>query len=203
MVQVTTLFWDVGGVLLTNGWDRVSRAQAVERFNLDGQDFEARHKLMDAELETGDLTLDEYLRQTVFYRARPFTQAEFKAFMLAQSHPYPEALAVLDRVASSGNYLLATLNNESLELNLYRIDRFDLRRYFTVFLSSCYLGVRKPDEAIYRKALWITQRPPEESVLIDDREANLEPAERCGMRTIRYQTPPQAQHDLERLGVQF
>lgn len=201
MAEVTALFWDVGGVLLTNAWDGASRRQAVERFGLDEQEFEARHELVAAQLEKGEMDLEAYLHHTVFYQTRPFTEEAFKDFMFAQSRPHPETLAVADRLAHSGKYLLATLNNESLELNLYRISQFNLRRSFTLFLSSCFLGVLKPDESIYRRALWITQRPPDESVFIDDRALNIEPAQRCGMRTIHYQTPVQLLRELEGMGI--
>lgn len=118
--------------------------------------------------------------------------------MLAQSQPYQETLAIVGRLARSAKYLLATLNNESLELNVYRIRRFSLRNYFTLFCSSCFLGVKKPDDAIYRLALQITQRAAEEALLIDDRPLNLEWARNHGMQTIHYRAPAQLREELER-----
>jgi putative hydrolase of the HAD superfamily len=147
------------------------------------------------------LGLEEYLNRTVFYRQREFTPQQFKDFMLAQSQPYPESLAVMDRLARTRKYLLATLNNESLELNRYRIEHFGLRNYFTVFFSSCFLGVKKPDEAIYRLALQMTQRVPEECVFVDDRPLNLECARALGIRTILFQTAGQLEHELRALGM--
>jgi putative hydrolase of the HAD superfamily len=161
MSEITTLFGDVGGVILTNGWDWDNRRQAAEHFNLDGEEMQERHERVLADFETGRLSLAEYLgRTTVFYQAHSFTLSEFEAFMFAQSQPHPEAIEVVEALAGQRKYLLGTINNESLELNLYRIERFDLRRYFTVFFSPCFVEVRKPDEATYRLALRVTQRRP-------------------------------------------
>lgn len=201
MAKVTTLFWDNGGVILTNGWDRDSRQKAVEKFHLDWADFEDRHELMLHAFECGQVGLDEYLRRVVFYRERPFTADEFKQFMFEQSQARPEALAFLGNLARTRRYLNATLNNESLEINEYRIRTFHLRDYFEVFFSSCYLATRKPDRGIYVLALKITQREPEECVLIDDRRLNLECARELGMHTIQFQNVGQLQTDLAKLGV--
>ena len=144
MADVKALFWDNGGVILTNGWDRDSRKKAVEKFHLDWDDFEDRHELMLNAFECGDASLDEYLQRTVFYRERPFKPEEFKQFMFEQSQLMPEGMAVLADLAAKGRYLQAALNNESLEINDYRVHTFHLRDYFKAFFSSCYLGVRKP-----------------------------------------------------------
>jgi putative hydrolase of the HAD superfamily len=201
MAQVTTLFSDVGGVLLTNGWDRGSRRKAVEKFRLDAEEFEDRHELVASAFEKGQLALDEYLERTIFYRSRDFTRQEFKDFMLAQSEPYAETLDLMERLARAKRYVMATLNNESLELNLYRIGRFGLRRHFTVFFSSCFLGAKKPDEAIYRLALQMTQRAPEECVFVDDRALNLECARALGIRTILFQSAAQLERELGGMGM--
>jgi putative hydrolase of the HAD superfamily len=201
MPNVRTLFWDNGGVILTNGWDRGSRRKAVEKFHLDWVDFEDRHELMLNAFECGTAGLDEYLRRVVFYRERPFTPDEFKEFMFQQSQACPEALAFLGELARGRRYLQATLNNESLEINEYRIRTFHLRDYFEVFLSSCYLGVRKPDRGIYVLALKITQREPGECVLIDDRELNLECARELGMHTIQFRDVAQLRGELAKMGI--
>ena len=192
MPEVTALFWDVGGVILSNGWDREERSAAIKHFGLDAESFEERHELVNTAFESGRMTLDAYLEQTVFYCPRTFSQDEFKAFLFAQSTENSGTRAVLDEVTAAGRYLLATLNNESAELNAYRIRQFQLTRNFKVFFTSCYLGVRKPDAAIYRLALDITQRAPEECIFIDDRLLNLECARRLGMRTIHFQNPAAA-----------
>jgi len=201
MAKAKILFWDNGGVILTNGWDRGSRRNAVERFNLDWADFEDRHELMLNAFECGEASLDEYLRRTVFYRERAFTPEEFKQFMFEQSQPFPDALDFLGKLARTQRYVMAALNNESLEINDYRIRAFHLRDYFKVFLSSCYLGVRKPDRGIYQLALQITQCEPSECAMIDDRGLNLECARELGMRTIQFQNVEQLRSELARLGV--
>lgn len=203
MPGITALFWDVGGVILSNGWDRQSRAAAVKKFGLDWDEFQDRHELAFPAFETGRITLDTYLQRTVFYRSRSFTRDEFTEFMFAQSSEFPESRAVLSEVASSGKYLQATINNEPLEINERRIHQFDLRREFKAFFSSCYLGVRKPDEGIYKLALEVTQRSPEECLFIDDRELNLECARQLHMTTIHFQNAAQLRADLIANGVKI
>jgi putative hydrolase of the HAD superfamily len=201
MAGVSTLLWDNGGVILTNGWDRGSRQKAVEKFHLDWADFEDRHELLLNAFECGEATLDEYVRRTVFYRTRPFTPEEFKEFMFEQSQPMPESLDFLEQIAKTRRYRHAALNNESLEINAYRIRHFHLRDYFEAFFSSCYLGVRKPDREIYSLVLKITQRDPAECVLIDDRGLNLECAREMGMHTIQFKDVAQLREELANLGV--
>jgi putative hydrolase of the HAD superfamily len=201
MAGISSLFWDNGGVILTNGWDRSSRRAAVEKFHLDWADFEDRHELMLSAFESGRATLDEYLRRTVFYRERPYTADQFKQFMFEQSQPFPEALEFLGKLAGTRRYRLAALNNESLEINEYRIRKFHLRDYFAAFFSSCYLGVRKPDAGIYSLALKITQCDPAECILIDDRGLNLECARELGMKTIQFQNTGQLRDELARFGI--
>jgi len=201
MAKVKVLFWDNGGVILTNGWDRGSRRKAVETFNLDWADFEDRHELMLNAFECGQASLDEYMRRTVFYRERAFTPEDFKKFMFDQSQAFPESLEFLAKLTATGRYFSAALNNESLEINDYRIRTFHLRDYFKVFFSSCYLGVRKPDRGIYSLALKISQSEPDECAMIDDRGLNLECAKEMGMHTIQFQNVEQLREDLARLGV--
>lgn len=203
MAKITALFWDVGGVLLTNGWDRPARRRAVENFKLDWDGFEDRHELMVTRFETGRLTLDRYLDRTVFYCSRDFSKDEFREFMFAQSQPIEETLDLSGRLARAGQYLLATLNNESRELNLYRIEHFGLRKHFSLFISSCFLGVKKPDDEMFRLALDLSQRQPEECVFIDDRELNLECAGRSGLRTLRFHSAVQLESELRDAGVEF
>jgi putative hydrolase of the HAD superfamily len=201
MAEVTALFWDVGWVILSNGWDRAARAQAAEKFGLDWEDFQDRHDLANPAFDTGRITLDTYLDRTVFYRKRTFTRDEFKAFIFGQSQEFPESRAILGRVAKSGKYFLATINNEPLELNLRRIETFNLRQEFEAFFSSCFVGLRKPEEGIYRLALEVTQRHPEECLFIDDRALNLECARQLGMRTIHFQNAAQLSQELVANGV--
>ena len=202
MSKITTLFWDIGGVILTNGWDRGSRREAATVFNLDWEEFQDRHELSFPAFDSGHITLHEYLDRTLFYRPRPFTREEFTAFMFAQSKEYRESRAILDIVARSEKYFIGAINNEPLELNQHRIQAFDLRRDFLVFFSSCYVRSRKPEELIFRVALEVTHRLAEECVFIDDRPLNLESPRRLGMNVIHYQDAQQLRCDLQKYDVE-
>ena len=203
MTKISAVFCDVGGVLLTNGLDHGERTRLVEKFGLDPTDFEDRHHMLSAGMEAGQFNLDQYLDRTIFYRPRPFGKQEVRDFIYAQSEAVPGSLAIIQRLAQADNVLLATLNNESRELNLHRIEKFGLRRYFSVFFSSCYLGVSKPHPKIYQLALDLSQRQPEECVFIDDRSLNLECARRLGLHTIQFLNAGQLEGDLRILGLEF
>ena len=201
MSEITTIFFDIGGVLLTDGWGHASRRAAAEKFGLDWEEFSDRHEKVAHAIEVNDLTLERYLDRTVFYRPRTFTREEFRDFVFAQSQPKPDSLREANELAQSGRYFMATLNNEILELNVYRIEKCALRQYFPVCFSSCFLGLRKPDEAIYRTVLQITQRLPEECIFIDDREINLECPRELGMNTILFKDAEQLRAELTSKGV--
>ena len=201
MPKITALFWDVGGVLLSNAWDREQRQRTLKEFNLDEVEFESRHEMLVSSFERGKITLQNYLERTVFYRPRSFTAEAFTQHMFSLSTPIPETLQLGKELSRSGKYLMSTINNESKELNLYRIQTFGLREIFSLFVSSCFVGLRKPEEGIYRLALEITQRPPEECCFIDDRPLNLDSASRLGMHVIQMKTAEQLRADLQKLGV--
>jgi putative hydrolase of the HAD superfamily len=152
--------------------------------------------------ERGKISLDEYLDRTVFYRNRPFTRDAFRDYMFSLSQPMPDVLAFAHRLADSGKYFMGTINNESRELNLHRIEKYGLREIFRLFVSSCFVGLRKPESGIYHLAIEITQRNPAECCFIDDRALNLECAAKLGMRTIQMQTLDQLRGELGKLGVQ-
>jgi putative hydrolase of the HAD superfamily len=200
--KITTLFWDIGGVILTNGWDRGSRRLAADTFHFDWEEFQDRHELSFPAFDCGHISLDEYLDRTLFYRPRSFTREEFTAFMFAQSREYPGSRAVLDKAARSGKYFIGAINNEPLELNQHRIQAFHLRRDFQVFFSSCYMHSRKPEELIFRIALRVTQRPADNCVFIDDRPLNLESPRKLGMNVIHYQDAAQLRGDLQKYDVE-
>jgi len=200
--EIKALFWDVGGVLLSNAWDHTQRQQAIEKFGLEREEFSERHELVFSSFERGKISLDEYLDRTVFYRVQPFTRDEFKNYMYALSIPDESALAFARELANSGKYLMGTINNESRELNAYRIEKFGLRSIFRVFVSSCYVGLRKPEEAIYRLTLDITQQAAEQCCFIDDRALNLEVAKRLGMHTVEMHGAEQLRSELKKIGVQ-
>ena len=200
--MIRTLFWDIGGVLLTNAWDRTQRDAAMAKFQLDPVEFQDRHEMVVSSFERGKITLDEYLDRTVFYRARSFTKDALKMYMYGLSQPLPETLELARNLAASGKYLMATINNESRELNRYRIDTYNLREIFAFFVSSCYVSLRKPEKDIYRMALEISEAKPEECCFLDDRALNLECAQHLGMHTIQVQGAKQAREELKNLGVE-
>lgn len=202
MSEITTMFWDIGGVILSNGWDRAARKEAAEVFGLDWEEFQDRHDLCFPALDAGLITLDEYLDRAIFHHPRPFTREQFIAHMFAQSREFPESRAVLDEVTRTKKYFIASINNEPLELNNYRIEKFDLRRNFQVFFSSCYVRSRKPEAIIFRMALQISQRPPEECLFIDDRPLNLEVPRRLGMNVIHYQDAERLRSELRKYRVE-
>jgi putative hydrolase of the HAD superfamily len=198
---IRAIFWDVGGVLLTNAWDRTERRKAFDHFHLDEEEFHDRHEMVASSFERGKITLDEYLERTVFYRTRSFTRDEFRDFMYSLSKPLPDVLGLAQALADSRQYLMGTINNESRELNNFRLEKFGLRKIFRLFVSSCFVGLRKPESGIYRLALEITQVPADECCFIDDRALNLECALKLGMHTIEMQTPAELREDLGKLGV--
>ena len=201
MSTIRALFWDIGGVLLSNAWDHTQRTQALQHFQLDEAEFRDRHEMVVSSFERGKISLDEYLDRTVFYRPRPFTREVFVQYMHSLSQAYPENLKFAQSLTDSRKYLMSTINNESRELNDYRMEKFALRGIFRLFFSSCFVGLRKPEEGIYRLALDTTQILPEESCFIDDRSLNLECAVKLGMHTIEMDSIDQLRNDLSKLGV--
>lgn len=201
MFPFDVILFDVGGVLLTNGWDTRERALAIEHFHLDAG-FEARHHAAYPAWERGATPLSAYLEATVFNEPRAFTQDEFFAFMKAQSKVLSDSgLGTLQELAASNKCLLGALNNEARETNEYRFKTFELFKYFKVALSSCYLGLRKPDAAIYQATLDILGRPAERILFIDDRAENVEGAVRAGMKAVRFVGNEKLQSDLAGFGV--
>jgi putative hydrolase of the HAD superfamily len=200
---IRAIFWDVGGVLLTNAWDHIERAAALAQFQLDAKEFNDRHELVVSSFERGQITLDEYLDRTVFYSARPFTKDAFRESMFSLSRPFPDVLGFAQALTDSSKYFMGTINNESRDLNNYRIEKFGMRKIFRLFVSSCYVGFRKPERDIYRLALEITQIPAGECCFIDDRALNLECPGQMGMHTIEMKGLEQLRAELGELGVRL
>jgi HAD superfamily hydrolase (TIGR01509 family) len=181
---VTCLFLDIGGVLLTNGWDHHARKRAATNFTLDLAEMEERHHLTFDTYEEGKLTLEEYLGRVVFYQERPFTQAEFRRFMFAQSKPYPEMIELVAQLKLRYSLKIAVVSNEARELNAHRIRKFKLGRLVDFFISSCFVHLRKPDVDIFRLALDIAQVPAERVVYIENTRMFVQIAEGLGIRSI-------------------
>jgi putative hydrolase of the HAD superfamily len=182
--RVTALFLDVGGVMLTNGWDRKSREAAAKKFNLDLDELNDRHRMTFDTYESGKLSLDEYLQRSVFYTDRPFTLEQFRSFMFAQSIAYPEMIDLIKGLKARYGLKIAVVNNEGRELNEHRIRTFYLNEFVDFFISSCFVHFRKPDADIWKIALDIAQVPREEVVYIDDRPMFVQVAEGLGLKGI-------------------
>ena len=180
----TTLFLDIGGVLLTNGWDRAIRIHASEKFGLDYMEMEERHHLTFDTYEEGKLSLDEYLNRVVFYQERSFSHEEFKAFMYAQSQPFPKMIELMRGLKTQYGLQVAAVSNEGRELTVYRVQQFKLGIFMDFFVSSCFVHYRKPDADMYRIALDIAQAKPEQVIYIDDRPMFVEVAQALGIRGI-------------------
>jgi putative hydrolase of the HAD superfamily len=193
------IFFDIGGVLGTNGWDREQRERAVERFNLDAHDFQCRHEEIVGAWEEGRISIDEYLDIAIFHEPRAFSRDEFVEFMHSQSVPDTKTVNLARELTRQPGYTLMTLNNESDELNRYRIGKFRISEIFEAFLSSCWLGARKPTQKFYERGMGIAQADPGTSLFIDDRPQNLAPAKKLGMQVILFTSAAQLRSDLERV----
>jgi len=201
MKEISHLFFDLGGVCLTNAWDHVSREAAAELFRYDFQASEERHKIIVEKFEIGEASIKDYLNEAIFFRERDFSEKQFIEFMESQSKAHPRSLEILEKLRSQNKYEISVLNNESLELNLFRIEKFGLRNYFTNFYSSCFLGVAKPKLEIYRKVLQITQTPADRCLLIDDREKNVEAAAECGFQILHIPNVDELEEKLIEKGL--
>jgi putative hydrolase of the HAD superfamily len=176
------LFFDVGGVLLSNGWGHESRQAAAKKFSLDYSEMDVLHHFIFNVYEIGKITLDEYLDTVVFCHARDFTKTEFKAFMFEQSVELPGMLQWLKQWKKDCGYRIISINNEGKDLNDFRIEKFGLHDCYDAFVSSCEVGMRKPDPGIFRLAMGIAHARPEECLYFDDRVMLVNAAKRLGIR---------------------
>jgi putative hydrolase of the HAD superfamily len=181
---ITCIFVDIGGVLLTNGWDHLARKRAAKQFKLGWADMDERHRLNFEIHEEGKLSFEEYLSRVVFYEKRPFTRAQFRSFMCAQSKGYPEMIDLVSRLKKQYRLKIAAVSNESRELNAHRIREFKLDGFVDTFISSCYVHLRKPDVEIFRLALDVAQAPAQQIVYIENTPLFVEIAQGLGIRSI-------------------
>jgi putative hydrolase of the HAD superfamily len=199
---ITCVFLDIGGVLLTDGWDHHARKRAATNFNLEWAEMEDRHHLNFYTYEEGKLTLEEYLSRVVFYQKRPFTRAQFRRFMFAQSKPYPEMIDLVAQLKVRHGLKLAVVSNEARELNEYRIRKFKLDAFVDFFISSCFVHVRKPDADIFRLARDIAQVPARQVVYIENTPMFVQIAEGLGIRSILHTDYRSTCANLASLGLQ-
>lgn len=198
---ITCAFVDIGGVLLTNGWDHYSRKRAAENFELDWAEMESRHVLNFSVYEEGKLTLEEYLNRVVFYQKRPFTRAQFHDFMLAQSEAYPEMIELVAQLKSRHGLKIVVISNEGRELNEYRIQKFKLDTFVDLFISSCFVHVRKPDADIFRLALDVAQAQAAQTIYLENTPLFVQVAEDLGIRSILHTDYISTSAQLASLGL--
>ena len=197
----TTLFLDIGEVLLTNGWDRSIRKRAAENFHLDFEEMNERHHLTFDTYEDGKLTLYEYLSRIVFYEKRSFTREEFRTFMFSQSQPYPKMIELIRSLKRQYGLKVVAVSNEGRELTTYRRDKFGLEQFIDFFVVSSFVHVRKPDADIYRIALDGAQVAPPQVLYIDDRPMFVEVAQSLGIRGIAQKSFEKARETLASYGL--
>jgi putative hydrolase of the HAD superfamily len=202
MFPFDVILFDIGGVLLTNGWDHKERSTVAEQFKLDRDALESRHAKAFEAWERGELSRDEYLDAVIFYEPRSFSREEFFAAMCAQSKELPNgALCILKELAASDKCRIGALNNEARETHEFRANEFGLHKLFNYTFTSCYMGLRKPDSKIYLRSLGILGDTPERSLFIDDRLENLAAAAAVGMNAIRFTGEADLRHQLGTLHV--
>jgi putative hydrolase of the HAD superfamily len=200
---ITCMFLDVGGVLLTDGWDHHARKRAAATFRLEWAEVEDRHHLNFATYEEGKLTMEEYLGRVIFYKKRLFTREQFRRFMFAQSKPYPEMIELVAQLKVRHGLKIAVVSNEARELNAYRIRKFKLNRCVDFFISSCFVHLRKPDADIFRLALDIAQTPASQVVYIENTPMFVQISEGLGIRSILHTDYKSTRAKLSALGLKI
>jgi putative hydrolase of the HAD superfamily len=199
---ISTLFVDVGGVLLTNGWDHLARKRSAKHFKLNWAEMDERHRLVFETHEEGRLSFEEYLGWVVFYEKRPFTRNQFRDFIFAQSKPFPRMLELVAQLKAQHGLKIVVVSNESREVNAYRIRTFKLDRLVDTFISSCFVQMRKPDIRIFKLAIDLTQTAPAQALFIDNTPMFVQIAEGLGMRSILHVDYDATRAELSSLGLQ-
>lgn len=185
--KIKILFSDIGGVLLTNGWGHESRMAAAEKFKIDYEQMNILHNFIFNVYEIGKISLNDYLDTVIFNQQRDFTKEEFINFMYDQSQLLPDTLPwFIEWKRKHEHVKIISLNNEPRELNQFRIQKFKLHDFFDAFVTSCEVGMRKPDPGIYLLGLGIAQARPEECIYFDDRYMLVQAAKKTGIRAFHH-----------------
>jgi putative hydrolase of the HAD superfamily len=202
--EIRAIYWDIGGVLLTNGWDHEERARVLEQFAIPRDEYESRHEEANDRWERGELSDEEFLKQTVFFKERSFTPEQFMQAVRQQSKWLPGgAKNVIAALRKNNRLKMAMLNNESGPLNDYRIATFGLTEYFDGFFCSAYIGMRKPEPRMFRSGAAMLHFQPAECAFIDDRDKNCAAAAGVGMHAIQYKGEEALKDALRTLGVEL
>lgn len=197
--SITTLFLDIGGVILSNGWDHTLREKAAQAFQLDLIELNKRHALIFDTFEIGKITLDAYLERVVFYQPRPFTLSDFKEFMFDESHPFPDMIDLIKEIKSRYSLQVVALSNEGRELMENRRKKFHLKEMIDFFVCSGFVGLRKPDLDIYKLALELSQSQPSEVIYLDDRPLLAEIGQSIGLHAIQHKTCAETKKTLNEI----
>jgi putative hydrolase of the HAD superfamily len=200
---ITCLFLDIGGVLLTNGWDHLARKRAATKFELRLAEMESRHQLNFATYEEGKLTLKEYLSRVVFYQRRSFTRSQFQRYMFAQSKPHANMIKLFTELKHQRSLKIVVVSNEGPELNAHRIRKFKLTEFVDLFVSSCFVNVRKPDVDIFRLALDIAQVPVQQVLYVENTPMFVQIAEGLGIQSILHTDYKSTREKLASFGLQI
>ena len=201
-IQITTVFLDIGGVLLTDGWDHHARRRVAKHFKLDWAEMQERHELNFEIQEEDKITFHEYLDRVVFWQKRPFTRAEFRKFMFAQSKPFTEMIKLVRNLKAKYKLKVFVVSNEAREVNAYRIRQFKLNGFVDAFISSCFVHLRKPDAAMFQLALDIAQVPARQIAYVDNTPLFVQIAEEFGMRGLRHTDYQSTAAKLAAFGLQ-
>jgi putative hydrolase of the HAD superfamily len=198
VADLKILFFDVGGILLSNGWGHEAREEAAKRFNLDYEEVNALHNFIFNVYEIGSITLDEYLDTVIFNHPRGFVREDFKDFIYSTSVELP-MLQFLKEWKKDCGFRIISVNNEGKELNDYRVRKFKLHECFDAFVSSCEVKMRKPDPGIWQLAMGIAQVSPQQCVYFDDRKMFVDTAQKLGIRSFQHTSLESTKKILETL----
>lgn len=196
--MIKAIFTDIGGVLLTNGWDHVGRLEAVQHFKLDQDEFHQRHEMVFGGYEEGRMSIQDYLRFSVFHCQRDFSPAEFITYMKERSQKQGNLIEILTQIKRAHGLPVFAVSNEGRELGEYRIETFHLKDFIDAFIVSGFVGMRKPALSIYKLALDLAQVQPDEALYIDDREVLIEAGERAGLVTLWHRDEEKTKQELAR-----
>lgn len=201
--SISTLFLDIGGVLLTNGWDTALRKKTTEHFGVDYSEFDHRHQITFYTFEEGKMTLEAYLRQVIFFTPRAYTPADVKKYILEQARPFQETIEFIKRLKAVYGLKVAVVSNEGREIAEDRISRFKLKEFVDFFIVSAFVHFRKPDLDIYHLALDVAQVHPERVAYIEDRPLLCEVAHSLGIHSILHRDLAETRQVLETLGLRL
>ena len=100
-----------------------------------------------------------------------------------------------------GNYRVALLSNQNDEAHTLFEKKFGLPKLFDGQIVSGRVGVKKPDEKIFRILLQNFNEKPEKTIFIDDAVENVDAAKKFGIGAIHFVSIPELVKDLRNRGI--